>query len=550
MDALFLDELLRREDETVEWKESGDPRAIVATLAAFANRFGGFAEGGWVLCGVREAKDAHGFQQACRVGLDSKSLKEIRNKVRITCQKHVSPPLVPTLHEIPVSDDPARRILAFYVATSPYAHCVEEKSGAGIYYMRLDSHTVEARGELLRELLRRKGDIPPLLDRICEEALLEDVDVLAAAQFLREARLPLAPEEYLKPGVRIDAAARPLISAVKVSPEASRPVPTYLALLLFAHEPTRFLPGAYAVFSVYGGKSRDEPRSQRFEAVGPLPKLIRDLLEKLHLYTGLEIDKTESARTLHQNRRRYSEKALQEALVNAFAHRDYESPEPTRISVFSDRIEIASPGGPLPGMDLDRLLEGKSPVVWRNSALASFLLRMGLAQNEGQGIPTILSETRAVSGRDPKILPGPASFQVHLPAYEPAWSESAAEGGELRDGLVLVSIGGDSIRSTVEHSLPHFELEKADVLVDFAFPGYVRPDAWESEAGRIREKVRRWVEDPRYARIHLFYRGPVVLAPLLGALIAPAKPLVVYYYEDGRYERAYLLDRRFLRSTS
>ena len=56
----------------------------------------------------------------------------------------------------------------------------------------------------------------------------------------------------------------------------------------------------------------------------------------------------------------------------------------------------------------------------------------------------------------------------------------------------------------------------------------------------------RWVEDPRFARLHLFYRGPVVIAPLLGALIAPAKPLVVYHYEDGRYRPAYTLDRRFL----
>jgi hypothetical protein len=54
------------------------------------------------------------------------------------------------------------------------------------------------------------------------------------------------------------------------------------------------------------------------------------------------------------------------------------------------------------------------------------------------------------------------------------------------------------------------------------------------------------VEDPGYIRFHLFYRGPVVIAPLLGALVAPSKPLVVYHYEDGRYRPAYTLERRFL----
>jgi len=550
MDLIFLDELLRREDATVEWKEGGDPLAVVETLVAFANSFSGFTEGGWVLCGIREEKDAHGFQVAIRVGLDSKALKELRNKTLRSCQKHVSPPLIPTVEEFPCEGDPSRRILAFYVPASAHAHMFEVRPGSWFHYVRSDSHTVEARGDLLRELLRRKGDVPPLLDRSCPGASIEDIDLLAAEQFFREAKLPLPAEEYLKPGARIDATAHPLVTEERVAPEASRSVPTYLALLLFGREPTRFLPGAFAVFSVYDGLSRDESRSQRFEAASPLPKLIRDLLEKLRLYTGFEIDKTESALNHLQNRQRYSEKALQEALVNAFTHRDYESPEPTRVTVFSDRIEIASPGGPLPGTDLARLRQGKSPVAWRNPALASFLLRMGLAQNEGQGIPTILSETRAVAGRDPEIIPGPTHFLVTLPAYEPTWEESTSTSSELREGLILVSIGGDSIRGTVEHSLPRFGLEKAAILVDFAFPGYVRPDDWEREAVRIRNKVRRWVEDPRYARLHLFYRGPVVLAPLLGALVAPAKPLIVYYYEDGRYERAYLLDRRFLRSKS
>jgi hypothetical protein len=84
------------------------------------------------------------------------------------------------------------------------------------------------------------------------------------------------------------------------------------------------------------------------------------------------------------------------------------------------------------------------------------------------------------------------------------------------------------------------------VLVDLDIPKYVLPGAWEEEARKIRNKVKRWVDDPRFPRLHLFYRGPVVLAHLLGALIAPSKPLVVYYFEGGRYERAYTLERRFL----
>ncbi len=325
-------------------------------------------------------------------------------------------------------------------------------------------------------------------------------------------------------------------------------MPTYLALLLFSLEPTRWLPGAYAIFAVYSGEERTEARSVRFQATAPLPSLIRDLLDRLQLYTGISIDKSRSALEIRQNRSRYSLKALQEAVVNAFAHRDYESHEPVRITVFSDRIEITSPGGSVLGMDPERLRRGEATPIWRNPALASFLLKLELAQNLGQGLKTIITETRATAGRDPQILPSPTEFEVKIPAFRPVpLSPRAIENGETGQGLILISVGGDSIRPVVEHSLPELGLQGADVLVDFASPEYIRDvPRWESEAMKIRDSIRACVEDPRYSRLHLFYRGPVAIAPLLGALITPAKPLVVYHYEAGRYTPAYTLDRSFL----
>jgi hypothetical protein len=237
-------------------------------------------------------------------------------------------------------------------------------------------------------------------------------------------------------------------------------------------------------------------------------------------------------------------------VVNAFAHRDYESPEPVRVTVFSDRIEVVSPGGPIPGMDPERLRQGEATPHWRNPSLASILLRLQLAQNEGQGLKTIINETMVTAGQKPRIEPTPAHFEVAIPAFQPSLSTSRSpdSGEPAKQGLILIAIGGKSIRPVVEHSLIDLGLEGAEVLVDFALPEYVSPDVqhWEAEAAKIRDEVRAWVEDPRYSRLHLFYRGPVVIAPLLGALIAPAKPLVVYHYEDGRYAPAYTLDRRFI----
>lgn len=553
-----LDVLLERESDRVEWKKAedlGEQRLeeIVETLAAFANDAAAHRQGGWLLCGVEEVKDEHGFVRPRLRGLPANKLQEIRGKVRTLCRERVSPPLIVQDFSEPLDDDPARRLLVFYAAASPYVHTFRRRNGETGIYVRLEDETREARGEQLRSLQRRKRDLPPYLDQPCPDATLEDLNPLALEEFIREAGLPLPPAEYLTSGATIGEGAGPLVVELGAG-KALRLVPTYLALLLFGRRPTDFLPGAYAILSFYDGTSRADLHSLRHESSAPLPKLVRDLLERLRLYTGTEIDKSASALEGPQNRPRFSEKALQETVVNAFAHRDYEAREPVRITVFADRIEVFNSGGVVPELDSRRVREGRSVAHWRNPSLARFLFKMGLAQNEGQGIPTILKETRAVAGRDAELRPGPGTFEVVLPAARSmqfVYPEAinGTQEGQL-EGLVLVSIGAESIRPVVESSLASLGLEEAEIAADIPLPEYVSPDQehWEAAARQLRQTLSERVEDPRYSRLHLFYRGPVVLAPLVGALIAPAKPLVVYHYENGRYTPAYVLDRKLLRS--
>jgi hypothetical protein len=68
-------------------------------------------------------------------------------------------------------------------------------------------------------------------------------------------------------------------------------------------------------------------------------------------------------------------------------------------------------------------------------------------------------------------------------------------------------------------------------------------------AREIRNRIRPCLDDPAIERFHLFYRGPVAIPPLLGALFAGHRPLVVYQWHDSHYVRVYTLDRRFLIAT-
>ena len=99
----------------------------------------------------------------------------------------------------------------------------------------------------------------------------------------------------------------------------------------------------------------------------------------------------------------YSEKALFEAIVNAVVHRDYTiQGSRIRISMFSDRIEINSPGGLPNNLTIDSMDVRQST---RNEALASILGRIPVEsirgsgdrqyfmERRGDGVPIIFRET-------------------------------------------------------------------------------------------------------------------------------------------------------------
>ncbi len=109
----------------------------------------------------------------------------------------------------------------------------------------------------------------------------------------------------------------------------------------------------------------------------------------------------------------YDEEVIREALLNAVIHRDYSRQDATLASVFSDRIEIVSIGGVVPGYDPVDLIDGGVSAL-RNRALANVFARLGYIEAYGTGIPKI---RRSYAG----INPGPSftflphAFRVVLP---------------------------------------------------------------------------------------------------------------------------------------
>jgi ATP-dependent DNA helicase RecG len=143
-DVIDLKQLAVRESEQIEWKENvADIDNVVGTLSAFANDLANLG-GGYVICGAREDKDAHGFPVLIRTGLASTNFKEVENKVLARCRDRVSPPINPLIEELP-SDVPERRILIFIQPATGQAHTFRPDKEGAKHYVRVSRSTIEAR---------------------------------------------------------------------------------------------------------------------------------------------------------------------------------------------------------------------------------------------------------------------------------------------------------------------------------------------------------------------------------------------------------------------
>jgi len=86
----------------------------------------------------------------------------------------------------------------------------------------------------------------------------------------------------------------------------------------------------------------------------------------------------------------YPEIAVRELVANALIHQDlFAVGTGPMIEIFSDRMEVTSPGTPL--VKTERFLD--SPPKSRNEALASLMRRIGVCEERGSGVDKVVSQT-------------------------------------------------------------------------------------------------------------------------------------------------------------
>lgn len=83
----------------------------------------------------------------------------------------------------------------------------------------------------------------------------------------------------------------------------------------------------------------------------------------------------------------FDKRAVREAIVNAFSHRDYSRLGRVRIAIDDEGMIVSNPGGFIEGLNINNLLIAEPH--GRNPQLADSLKRIGLAERTGRGIDRI-----------------------------------------------------------------------------------------------------------------------------------------------------------------
>ena len=142
---------------------------------------------------------------------------------------------------------------------------------------------------------------------------------------------------------------------------------------------------------------------------GSLIKQIDMTLEYISLLNDRRVSFTGAAARLEHES--YPSKAIREAVINAYAHRDYSLSADIKVEVYDDRIEIFSAGGLPDGLSVSDIKEGIS--AQRNPNVVHVLDKINYIENFATGIRRILASYKDFD-KEPMFIVTPNQFKVIL----------------------------------------------------------------------------------------------------------------------------------------
>lgn len=369
------------EDGSVEFKSArgGVPRSMWETVSAFAN-----TAGGTILLGVDPDGKVLGVEDADALQADIAS----------ALHETVTPTIQVVLSIVDV--DEGRLIELRVPEAEPFLKPVfmtnrGVRDGA---FKRVGSSDLKISDvDLIRFASERSGMSPD--QQAPSGATLASID----ASLVRKYRTRLGAIRPSFPLLAHDDSEF-LRGLGLIDPHGSLERPKRAAILLFGTEEAilRFFPGfAFQILEIDGTAWRPGPGSRPRTLTMPVMGLV-ELASRVSEELAGRIPESVrmSASSVHRSADPVHV-AVREGVVNALVHQDYMAFEPTQFRRYSDRLEMENPGASRKPVDhFDR--PGSSP---RNPLLARAFNLVGLAEQVGSGILTMISGFRAAGLTEP-----------------------------------------------------------------------------------------------------------------------------------------------------
>lgn len=265
---------------------------------------------------------------------------------------------------------PKGRVLVFHIPSRPVGIPIHYK---GQYFMRAGEVLAPMLPDVLKRIFDEAG--PDFTAEICPGAILDDLNLQAIENF-RNLWIKKSGNEDLRD-----------LNVIQLLPDAELMVGeklTYAAIILFGKRESlgRLLAQAEVIFEYRSddttgpAQDRREFRQGLFSFYDKLWELINLRNDRQHFQDGLFIWDILT----------FNEEAVREAILNAVSHRDFRMGGSVFIRQYPRRLEVVSPGGFPPGINLHNVLWEQSP---RNRRIAEAFARCGLVERSGQGMNRI-----------------------------------------------------------------------------------------------------------------------------------------------------------------
>ena len=329
-DDVFVDRLLDHpESSTFECKRIGRVDRLLESVVAFAN-----SNGGILALGLEDPDKATGRDRVYGIQTHPMNWDELQRKFR---SRITEPDQLPVSHReigCTLQDGSHGSVILLRVQRSGRVHSIVDDGT----FVRLTKGNKELTAGEITDLCHARGVVSA-------ETRLEGVD------------FELLDTDYWRAYARQRKLTRPIDQAMFHIGLAKRDDrgnlrPTRAAVLLFAEDPSGVMAAKAAIrlFHYHGTEIATDPNTNLVRKPvtigGPLIRQIPDAKEAVINELAERVQYGPLGFEIVQ---RYPVRVIVEAITNAVIHRDYRLTADIMIRIFSDRIEVESPGL-LPGL--------------------------------------------------------------------------------------------------------------------------------------------------------------------------------------------------------